>query len=237
MCGFFALAYGISAREFADMFGLSQMPKSDDDLKSFKFAPTSLIATISKNSPNQLKMRYWSLVPRWWKDDPYHVPFSTFNARSEDIDKKATYRTPWKQGQRCLIPVSWFYEFQPVEVEGEKRPRKMPFRVDTSEEIFTLAGLYETWQKDEKIVESVTIITCESVPPLRNIHNRQPVIIKKEDREKWLDKTTSLEEAYKMLVPTEDLEVSPINYDFNKARGRNINEQLVTPLLKFKKTK
>jgi putative SOS response-associated peptidase YedK len=231
MCGFFSLFTGLTARELADIFGFSNLPKSEADLKSLKFYPKSLIPTVSKNSPNSLVFRYWSIIPRWWKDDPYRVKFATFNARAEDLRTKATYKIPWNSKQRCLIPATWFYEFQPVTVEGEKKLRKLPYRVQVkNEEVIALAGLYEIWKDAEgQPIESCTIITCESLPPLKDIHPRQPVIIAKDKWEVWLDKTTPLDTAYEMLKPTPDLEVLRIDEGFNRARGKEVTEEIIKP--------
>lgn len=230
MCGFFAFSIGMSALEIAEELGVSSLPTSIEQIQSLKFYPKSTIPTISKNSPNQLIMRHWSLVPRWWKGKVEDIKFSTFNARSEDIEEKATYSIPWKLSQRCLIPSTWFYEFSPVK-EGSKTV-KLPFKVqDTQSEIITLAGLYEVWKDSEgKELQSATIITCASVKPLSEIHERQPVIIEKKNREAWLSKNTSEHEVQKLLRPSKKLEYHQINRDFNKAFGRNVTEELIKPI-------
>ncbi len=231
MCGFFAFSSGMSARELADKFELNNLPGSISDIESLKFYPKAVIPTVSKNSPNRLVKRYWSLIPRWWKEDPYRMKFATFNARAEDIETKATYRSPWKEGQRCLIPVSWFYEFETVEVAGEKKPKKIPYRVEVAdEEVFALAGLYEVWKDaEERAIESATIITCEAFEPLKTIHARQPVIIAQDDWEKWLAKKTEAGEAKGMLKPWPELKVSRIDERFNKAKGEEVDEEMVRP--------
>ena len=172
------------------------------------------------------------MIPRWWREDPYKVKFATFNARAEDIRTKPTYRTPWKFGQRCLIPATWFYEFETLEVDGEKKPRKIPYRVQIGrEEIMGLAGLSEIWKDVEGYpIESVTIITCESVEPLNTIHKRQPVIVERKNWETWLNQETELEKAYSLLRPRTDLEVLKIDERFNKAHGSELKEELVEPI-------
>jgi putative SOS response-associated peptidase YedK len=238
MCGFFSFSTGFSPREIADILGIDNLPRNERDIEifkneieSFKFYPKSKIPTVSKNSPNQLIMRYWSIIPRWWKENPADIRFSTFNARAEEIREKATFRTPWKLGQRCLVPATWFYEFKAEEI-SPKKIIKVPYRVQSTEdEIFTIAGLYEIWKsKEGDEVQSVSLITCESVPPLLDVHHRQPVIIKQMDREKWLDKRTSEEEAFAMLKPTMNLELFQIDQTFNKTFGSNVTREMVSRL-------
>jgi len=231
MCGFFAFAPGHSAEEIGTALNLWTMPKAVREemerMESLKFYPKSFIPTVSKNSPNQLKFRYWSLVPRWWKQKVNDLKFSTFNARAEDLDTKATYRTPWKLGQRCLIPATWFYEFETIKTDGKLH--KAPYRVEDSDEsIITLAGLYEVLEREgDDPFESATIITCSSEGTLKKVHARQPVIIKKEDRERWLSKDTPLEDVASLLKADDDLKVEPIDPAFNKTFGDAVTEGMV----------
>ena len=231
MCGFFAFATGRSGREIADLFHLTNLPKNYDDIKSeiesLKHYPKSLIPTISKNSPNQLVLRYWSLIPRWWHKPLTELKFSTFNARAEEISQKATYRAAWKDAQRCLIPATWFYEFQAV--PDGKKTSKVPYRVQSEQdEIMTLAGLYESWQDAEgKNIDSVTIITCQAEGTLASIHARQPVIIKKDDRESWLTKATALTTIEKFLQPEPHLAIKQIDQRFNKSFGGAVTSEMV----------
>ena len=129
-----------------------------------------------------------------------------------------------------MIPSTWFYEFQATK-EG-KKTIKLPYRVQAiKDDIFTIAGIYEIWKdKDEKEIQSVTILTCQAIPPLSKIHDRQPVIINKKDREKWLSKETSPEEAYPLLKPTKNLEYFQIDHAFNKTFGKNVTEELLKPI-------
>lgn len=215
MCGFFSFSTGLSARQIADLFQLSNPPKNEKDIQSLKFFPKSLIPTVSKNSPNKLVMRYWSLIPKWWKDDPRKMKFSTFNARAEEIATKPTYRSAWSHHQRCVIPATWFYEFQTIKQVGTSKSQNLPLRVDViGNEIIGLAGLYETWTNGRQTVESCTIITRRSVEPLQSIHDRQPVILTKDQWEIWLKPTTPIDQITSLLHSTVQLTLSEATADF-----------------------
>lgn len=54
-----------------------------------------------------IKARF-GLLPHWAKDDSRSR--HTFNARSETVADLASYRDPWKKGQRCIVPLEGFYE-------------------------------------------------------------------------------------------------------------------------------
>lgn len=232
MCGFFAFSTGMSSRQLADLFQLTNLPGSLEDIESLKYFPKSLIPTVSKNSPNQLIMRYWSLIPRWWTKDLTELKFSTFNARSEDITQKASYKAPWTNSQRCLIPATWFYEFQARQTnQNSKKVTKIPHRVEVEDQpIFTMAGLYETWTDPQgNVMETVAIITAEASDALRPIHPRQPVIISPEDRGMWLDKETTPQEAMQLMRATEELKIAEIDQEFNRAFGDEVTPDLVAP--------
>jgi putative SOS response-associated peptidase YedK len=114
--------------------------------------------------------------------------------------------------RRCIIPADGFYEWRK---EGR---RKVPMWVHLkTKEPFALAGLWDVWRKpDGKKVESFTIITTEPNELVRPVHNRMPVILRREGEEQWLDVSrTSFVKAKTLLKPyPEDLmdahDVSPI---------------------------
>jgi putative SOS response-associated peptidase YedK len=62
------------------------------------------------------------------------------------------------------------------------------------------------WRKpDGKRVESFTIITTEPNELVRPIHNRMPVILRREDEEQWLDAfRTPFVKAKTLLKPYPD---------------------------------
>jgi putative SOS response-associated peptidase YedK len=56
-------------------------------------------------------------------------------------------------------------------------------------EIFTMAGLYDTWTgADGSKISSYTIITTMPNPLVENIHDRMPVILHPKDEALWLDR-------------------------------------------------
>lgn len=130
----------------------------------------------------------WPLVPHWLKGE---LPkFSTANCRSEPdrpfsktVSGKPAFRNAWKRDQRCLVPLSWFYEW-----DQRTRP-KQPWRVHPKNApLLVAAGLWERSVRDEgDMLESFTILTTEPNQLLRDIgHHRAPVLLDGDDREIWL---------------------------------------------------
>lgn len=64
----------------------------------------------------------------------------TYNARSETVDEKATFRKAWTDGQRCIIPADAFYE---PNFEAGKAVR---WRIKKANgEPTGIAGIFRTW--------------------------------------------------------------------------------------------
>ena len=73
----------------------------------------------------------------------------------------------------------------------------------------------------------MTIITCQAEGTLASIHARQPVIIKKDDRESWLTKATALTTIEKFLQPEPHLAIKQIDQRFNKSFGGAVTSEMV----------
>ena len=53
-------------------------------------------------------MAAFGLIPSWSKDRT--IGRRTYNARSETVAEKPSYRTAWRQRQFCLVPMARFFE-------------------------------------------------------------------------------------------------------------------------------
>jgi putative SOS response-associated peptidase YedK len=68
------------------------------------------------------------------------LPYSTGNARSEDMSQKATYKDPWRCGKRCIISALSF--------EGRcwETGRNVWWRFSWADgKPWGIAGLWNTW--------------------------------------------------------------------------------------------
>jgi len=146
----------------------------------------------------------WPLVPSWRHGE---LPeFSTANCRSEPgvpfsqtAARKPTFRNAWRKQQRCLVPFSWFYEWD------QRCKPKQPWRIlPSQDEFLVMAGLWErSLRPDKSALESFTIITTEPNDVLRDIgHHRAPVVLDRGDWQAWLTGTDQQAEA--LLRPPAD---------------------------------
>ena len=187
MCGRFALK--ALPAELIQLFGLAECV---DFLPNSNIAPGTDIPVIrySPEGKRVLHLLKWGLVPRWAKDPS--IGNKLINARSESLAEKPSFRDAY-QKRRCLIPADGFYEWK---TEG-KTKQAYYFSLKSGEPV-ALAGLWEAWRApDGNILRTVCIITTEANEVMRPIHDRMPVIVKREDWDEWL--TGSVENA-EMLI-------------------------------------
>ena len=116
------------------------------------------------------------------------------NARSETAGVKPAFKEALKK-RRCLVPASGFYEWH-----GEKGDRTK-FRIEKPEKsIVSFAGLYAPFMNaDGTKTFAYVILTRPSVPPVSEIHDREPVILNEPEEAAWLDEETTEAEVELIL--------------------------------------
>ena len=94
---------------------------------------------------------------------------------TETLASKPAFRDAFKRGQRCIVPVDGFYEWQ-------KRPAgKQPYAIVGADgKPLALAGLWERWKEPDSGLQPIYTFTIITGPPnevVAPIHNRMPVIL------------------------------------------------------------
>lgn len=161
----------------------------------------------------------WGLIPPF--SNTPNVKFATYNARSEEMAGKASFRDAWARGQRCIVPATVFYE--PNWETGKnvwwqfKRTDGLPWG---------LAGLWNRWvdRQTGEVHESYTMLTlgANSHPLMSRMHKpevdlatRQPLPLALQDKrsvipieqgdvEQWLAGTVAQAQAL-LKLPQADL--------------------------------
>ena len=205
---------------------------------SYNIAPTQTIPVLIESAKGgveatrRLEPARWSLVPSWSKQ--LKLKYPTFNARSEDIAGKATWKGPLK-AHRALVPASGYYEWQTF-AAGTKIPH---FIHDPAGHPLLLAGLYSWWKNPARPQDdpdswtlTATILTSGAVDELLHIHDRNPVMLPEEWRDRWLDPNVEgtqelVDAAVQAALPVasslEVFEVAPIPF-------RGNGPQLIEPV-------
>ena len=156
-----------------------------------------------------MRLARWGLVPSWAKDPA--IGAKLINARAETLAEKPSFKRAL-ESRRCLVPADGFYEW------ARKGSRKIPHRFTLKDGgLFAFAGLRETWREPGGgLLESFTIVTTQANDLLKSVHDRMPVILRREDEPLWLDPKTGATAEVKGLLrpfPAEDMaaaEVSPL---------------------------
>ncbi|MBI5669151.1 MAG: SOS response-associated peptidase [Chloroflexi bacterium] len=174
MCGRFVLTANPEAIQ--QEFHLTNVP---DLPPRYNIAPTQPVAVISNDNPRELTFYKWGLIPSWAKDAA--IGNKMINARAESVAEKPAFRAAFKR-RRCILPSDGFYEWQ------ERDGKKVPLFIHLEDrKLFGLAGLWEIWHSPEgDTVRSCTILTTDANDFMQPIHNRMPVILRKEDYDLWL---------------------------------------------------
>ena len=194
---------------------------------SWNLAPTQDMVCIVRDEATaqrkSLKMR-WGLIPKWAKEPKMDYP--TFNAKGETVHEKATFRAPWKAGQRCLVVTDGFYEW--------RKSDKQPFAIACVKDNLTvMAGLWERWTGPTgESVLSCCVITTQANELIGPIHDRMPVILAEGDWPAWLGEVPTTEERLRGLLrpyPADQMELWPVNKRVGNVR--NNDASLVDPIV------
>jgi putative SOS response-associated peptidase YedK len=187
-----------------------------------------LVVVAGKDGARQLRELRWGLVPRWAKEAKGGRPL--INMRAETVREKPT----WKRslaGNRCIIPIDGFYEWQD---QGKGR-RKQPFYITSRDgEPLALAGLWSTWRDPEGDGDELwtcTILTTTANKLMRSVHHRMPVILLPEAWDAWLDPDNKdVEQLAALLVPAPEELLALWPVDQAVSNPRSNGEELTKPL-------
>jgi putative SOS response-associated peptidase YedK len=142
----------------------------------------------------------FGLIPHWANDTT--IARHTYNARSETVAIKPSFRDAWKHGQRCIIPAEAFYE--PDWRSGKAVPTRIA-RADGQP--MGIAGLWSWWKSTEGVlVHSYTMLTINAAEHrlMNQFHKptdekRMVVILPEGDYQEWLE--APLDRIGEFLVP------------------------------------
>lgn len=108
----------------------------------------------------------FGLLPHWAKDA--RLARSTFNARSETVHEKPSFRDAWRRSQHCIIPADAIFE---PDWRSSKAVATRIARADG--EPIGIAGLWSSWHSPAgATVLSFTMLTinADDHALMRNMH-------------------------------------------------------------------
>jgi len=212
MCGRFTLfaSFEIILEEF-------DIQRSIEEIfyeASYNIAPTQLVLSIINDGQiNRMGYLKWGLIPSWAKDEK--VASKLINARSETVDEKPSFKNSFNK-RRCIIPMDSFYEWNR---EGKS---KTPMRIKMKDDaLFGVAGIWDSWKSSSgEVIHTCTILTTEPNELMKDIHDRMPVIIPKEQQSLWLNPHNHDKEQLKSLL---------IPYDSENMIAYEVSNQVNSP--------
>lgn len=151
----------------------------------------------------------FGLVPHWSPDTK--ITQYTYNARSETVASKPSFRDVWKNAQHCIIPAESFYE------PDWRSGRPVPTRIARADgEPMGMAGLWSAWKSPKgDVVHSFTLLTINAAqhPLMRLFHKpvdeKRMVVILQEDRyDDWLNAGPAESKSLLRAYPAENLAAS-----------------------------
>ncbi|MBV7541018.1 SOS response-associated peptidase [Acidovorax sp. sic0104] len=176
----------------------------------------------------------WGLIPAFAKTADY--PYSTNNARSEELIEKASFKTAWQRGQRCIIPAEAFFE------PNWETGRHIPWAFRRADgDLWGLAGIWNAWTNYEtgEVHESYSMLTkhANSHPLMSRMHKpeidkvtKEPLPLERQDKrsvipielgdvDAWL--TGTMEQATDLLrlAPVEIFDERPEVTEMSKEDG------------------
>jgi putative SOS response-associated peptidase YedK len=135
----------------------------------------------------ELLVGSFGLIPHWSKDAT--IARRTYNARSETVHEKPSYRDAWRLARHCIIPAEAIYE--PDWRSGKAVPTRIT-RADGKP--MGIAGLWSVWKAPTgDVTHSFTMLTinADDHPFMRQYHKpedekRMVVILSERDYDTWL---------------------------------------------------
>ncbi|WP_082054334.1 SOS response-associated peptidase [Methyloterricola oryzae] len=148
----------------------------------------------------ELREAQFGLVPFWSKDTK--ISRHTYNARSETVAVKPSYRDPWKKRRYALVPMQGFFE--PDYATG----KAIRWRIERQDQgVFTVAAIWDYWRTPDGVgltSFSMLTINADGHPVMGRFHapgdeKRSLVIVPQALRTEWLHATP--QEAGELLLP------------------------------------
>jgi putative SOS response-associated peptidase YedK len=190
---------------------------------SFNIAPQSMQPIVRLNSETgqrELTVMRWGLVHFWSREAK--IAYTTINAKAETVATSPTFREAFKR-RRCLVPVSWFYEWKNLGLK-KTQPYAIALKDD---ELFAFAGLWEA----SNSLDIYTIITTNPNELMEPLHTRMPVILHRQDYQRWMAPAFPAQLPVDLLRPYPAEEMKAWKVSFAVGNVRNNRPDLVEPIV------
>ncbi len=186
---------------------LAPLPELDWPAETYPGYLAPILTLSPANEAWQCKLARFGLIPRWCKGLKQATEMSrrTYNARSETVAEKPSFRGPWRERRLALAPMEHFYE------PNWETGKAVRWQIGlASAEPFTVAGLWEDWTDyaTGEVIASFTLLTvnADGHAVMGRMHRpgdekRMPVIVPEASRQAWL--TSTVDQAGRLMCSTD----------------------------------
>lgn len=144
--------------------------------------PTDVVAVFAPNKVGNV-----SVFPMLWGFSHEATDAPIVNCRLETASQKDLWKDSWFR-RRCVIPCSWYFEWEHFRSPDGKRSKVGEKYLIQPKDSHTtmLAGLYRIEERKGLQVPVFSVLTRDAVGDLRGIHDRMPLILRREDVTAWV---------------------------------------------------
>lgn len=147
----------------------------------------------------------FGMIPHWAKDEK--AARRTYNARTETVAEKPSFRDPWRLARHCIIPAEAIYE------PDWRSGKAVATRISRADgKPMGIAGLWTGWNGPNGVVRSFTMLTVNATdhPVMKNFHKpedekRMVVILAEGQYEEWLHASAAESMKFMLQYPAERL--------------------------------
>ena len=168
-------------------FGI-ELPSTEYPLEAYPGYVAPIVVKSHQSGRTACGLARFGLIPSWAKEDK--ISRYTYNARSETVSGKPSYKKSWKQRRYAIALLDNFYE--PSYASGKAERWKIEL---ASHEPFGIASLWDTWTDPSsgELVTSFTMLTvnADHHPVMKQFprpgeEKRTPVILSESQFHQWL---------------------------------------------------
>lgn len=169
MCNLYKMDRSVA--EVANLFGAEIAGASNAPEEIYPGYPGLVVAG------GELRSMAWGFPFKPKDAKPESKPRPINNARADKLDS-FMWRYSFLE-RRCLIPVTSF-----AEAEGEKGAMTRTWFALPEQPIFAVAGI---WRDTAEWGPAYSMIMTEACIHVADVHDRMPVILRREDWADWID--------------------------------------------------
>lgn len=161
--------------------------------------------------------------------------FLMYNCRSESVHEKVSFKHLIPRGQRCVLFADGYYEWRPE--AGEKQPYHI---ATVTSSPFFIAGLFDECTYEGKPLRTCTMLTMDAGPHIRMIHTRQPVFLREDQIDLWLNPAhqSSIATFLKSLVANPAIKLcQPVDFSRPTFDAIVFVDKLSTPIMHYPVTR